>query len=432
MFTPPPSPDPRRPQPSSRPERLPLQRFTLDSDSCDDPFLSPSPGPSRRCSLGSQPSPPVCEPALAPEEDPYLYSLPEKKRIGRRIRWTAVLVPLILIFVAFSTRYLTHPAAFHVLSPSHSSSWVTVQDWTPHKRHAAPDPLPATSGIATTVHNGKPTGSSLSVAASSAPTSASAAPTTVAPANTKVPSSPPVLPTPFPQAFDSSFSTSFQTVACENFMTNMTQTLAFRQCRPFSLLVGDSNAFITSQRNISELNVIIWGTCNTDLSAVQCASNMQWFSQNIQPACKQDIAAKNSIVTDAVAGLEAYSVLREAACQVDTQTDTYCYVEAAQSAHTADLYLYQLPLGLPLPNSSVTSCTSCVQSLMSAYAKDAGSVAGFKDTYAPAANMINSACGSTFVSDVASTPSGAQAQALVPAWMGATALAVGPALLALW
>ena len=132
-------------------------------------------------------------------------------------------------------------------------------------------------------------------------------------------------------------------------------------------------------------------------------------------------------------GLDAYSVLREAACQVDAQTDTYCYVEAAQSTHTADLYLYQLPLGLALPNSSVTSCTGCVQSLMGAYAKDAGNVAGFKDTYAPAANMINSACGSAFVSDVASSPSGARA--LAPAWMGATgatALGMGAALLALW
>ena len=133
-------------------------------------------------------------------------------------------------------------------------------------------------------------------------------------------------------------------------------------------------------------------------------------------------------------GLDAYSVLREAACQVDAQTDTYCYVEAAQSTHTADLYLYQLPLGLALPNSSVTSCTGCVQSLMGAYAKDAGNVAGFKDTYAPAANMINSACGSAFVSDVATGPSNgaraALAQAPAVAVVG-VGLAAGAALLAL-
>ncbi|KAI1783246.1 hypothetical protein LXA43DRAFT_355224 [Ganoderma leucocontextum] len=426
MFTPPPSPDPRRPPPS-RPETSSQQLLSLDPDFCDDPFLSPSAGTSRRSSLDSQPSQSAYETPLSPKEDPCSYTLPEKKRIGRRIRWTALLVPLVLIFVALSTRYLTYPAAFDVLSTSRSSTWSTAPDWTPHKRHAAPDPLPATSGIATTVQNTRPTGSSLSIAAS-----ASAAPTTVNPGNTKVPSSPPVLPTPFPQPFDSTFSTNFQTVACQNFMTNMTQTAAFRECRPFSLLVGDSNAFITqSQRNISELNVMIWGTCNTNLSAVECAGNMQWFEQNIQSACKQDIAAKNSMVTDAVAGLEAYSVMREAACQVDTQTDTYCYLEAAQSAHTADLYLYQLPLGLALPNASVTSCTGCVQSLMSAYAKDAGDVAGFKDTYAPAASIINAACGSAFVSDVATSPSGNRARALAPTLAAATGLALGAALLAL-
>ena len=120
--------------------------------------------------------------------------------------------------------------------------------------------------------------------------------------------------------------------------------------------------------------------------------------------------------------------MREAACQVNTQTDTYCYVEAAQSAHTADLYLYELPLGLALPNASVTSCTGCVQGLMGAFAKDAGTLAGFKDTYAPAASIINSACGSTFVSDVATGPGGNGARSLAPATMGA---AVGAALLVL-
>ena len=285
MFTPPPSPDPRRPQPSYRPERLSQQRSNLDSNSCDDPFLSPSPGPSRRCSLDSQPSPPAYETTPALEEELHSYSLPEKKRIGRRIRWTAVLVPLILIFVALSTRYLTHPAAFDVLSSSRSSPWSTVQDWTPHKRHAAPDPLPATSGIATTVQNSKPTGSSLSVAASSTATSTSASATTVTPANTKVPSSPPVLPTPFPQAFDSTFSTNFQTVACENFMTNMTQTLAFRQCRPFSLLVSDSNAFITV--SLFDLRVFPWDgglSVNVPLPAPLCPSvPFEFLARTLDP-----------------------------------------------------------------------------------------------------------------------------------------------------
>ena len=152
-----------------------------------------------------------------------------------------VLVPLVLVFIALSTRYLSHPAAFDALTSSRSATWSTLQDWTPHKRHAAPEPVPASAtGSATTIAFSQPTGSSLSLAPS-----ASAIPTQVDSGNTKVPATPPVLPTPFPQAFDSTFTTNFQTVACQNFMTNMTQTPAFLKCRPFSLLVSDSNAFIT-------------------------------------------------------------------------------------------------------------------------------------------------------------------------------------------
>ncbi len=167
-----------------------------------------------------------------------MYALQQKKRVGRRTRWAVVLVPFILVLIALSTRYLTHPAAFDVLS-ARTPKWAAVKDWTPHKRHAAPDPAPATSE-ATTVDNAKPTGTNLSLN----PT-ATAAPTPVSGGDTKVPWSAPVLPTPFPQPFDSTFAPNFSTVGCESFMTNMTLSPAFRKCRPFSLLVGDSNAFIT-------------------------------------------------------------------------------------------------------------------------------------------------------------------------------------------
>ncbi|EJF59743.1 hypothetical protein BD309DRAFT_876085 [Dichomitus squalens] len=421
MFTPPPSPDPRRPLSTSGPARTCSSERLLKLDVADDPFLSPSAGSSRRSSVDSQQPHPAHETPLSPKEDPYLdpysYALLQKKRTARRIRWTVVCVPLVLVFIALSTRYLTHPAAFDALSSSHPATWSTLQDWTPHKRHAAPEPVPDTTGFATTIANSKPTGSSLSLAPS-----ASAVPTQVDSGNTKVPSAPPVLPTPFPQAFDSTFNTNFQTVACENFMTNMTQTPAFLKCRPFSLLASDSNAFITqSQRNISQLNVIIWGTCNTDLSAEQCAGNMQWFADNIQSACKQDIAANNALVTDAVAGLSAYSVMREAACQVNAQTDTYCYVEAAQSTHPADLYLYELPLGLALPNNTVPSCTTCVKNLMGTFDQDGANVTRLKSTYGPAAATINNACGASFVAEI-NTTTGNGASALAGAGAGERAL----------
>ncbi|KAI0754341.1 hypothetical protein C8Q80DRAFT_1094050 [Daedaleopsis nitida] len=393
MFTPPSSPDPRRPLPSASTSSQIPSAFTLKLDVQDDPFLTPTPSsrpPSAQPTLEHEHESP-----LSPKDDLYTYALSQKKRVGRRIRWTVVLVPLILVFIALSTRYITHPAAFDVLA-SRASGWSTVKDWTPHKRHAEP------AAPATTVDS-KPTGSSLSVNPS-----ATATPTSVTGGSTKVPSSPPALPTPFPQAFDLTFSQNFSTVGCQNFMVNMTNTPAFRECRPLSLLIQDSNAFITqSQRNVSELNVIVWGTCNTDLSVEQCSSNMAWFANNIQTVCKQDIAANNALVSDAVAGLQSYNLMREVGCQVDTDTDMYCYVEAAQSTHPSDLYLYQLPLGLALPNTTVPSCTACVQNVMGAFARDPAAAPKLQDTYASAAAIVNNACGSGFVATVNFAANGA-------------------------
>ena len=118
--------------------------------------------------------------------------------------------------------------------------------------------------------------------------------------------------------------------------------------------------------------------------------------------------------------------MREAACQVDSQTDTYCYVEAATSTHPSDLYLYQLPLGLALPNTTVPSCTPCVQSVMGAYAEDGMALEKLQETYPPAASIVNGACGSEFVATVTMPETGGAA-----AWAGAGAWvwAVGVALL---
>jgi hypothetical protein len=58
-----------------------------------------------------------------------------------------------------------------------------------------------------------------------------------------IPTSTPVLPTPFPQPLDSSLTRNFTTSACYEFFLNMTNTLPFRSCRPFSLLLQSSSQF---------------------------------------------------------------------------------------------------------------------------------------------------------------------------------------------
>ncbi|KAH9852263.1 hypothetical protein C2E23DRAFT_731024 [Lenzites betulinus] len=399
MFTPPPSPEPRRVQSyAGSPERAPVNSLhTLEVP--DD--LSLRPHLSRTSS--SSPERPAAndltDAPLSPKEDPYVHPELYKKRTGRRIKWAVVLVPFILALVGLSTRYLTHPAAFDVFRPH--TNWESLassaQSWRPHKRH--PNPAPAESATTVDVSSA---GSSLSVA-----TAASATPTASSTSNTLVPATAPQLPTPFPQPFDQSLSTNFTTVGCQTFFTNMTVSQAFRSCRPFSLLVSDSDAFIKqSQGNVSLLNTIIWGTCNTVTSSDQCSSNMAWFADNIKTQCKGDISANNPIVQDAVAGLEAYDVMRAAGCQINADTNTYCYLDAVQSTHPSDLYLYQLALGLALPNTTVPSCTPCVQSIMKTFSSGGTDLDALQKTYPAAAQIVDGACGADFVASMAASGTG--------------------------
>ena len=91
----------------------------------------------------------------------------------RRTRWTVILVPLALVLINLSTHFLTHPVALDVFA-ARDLSWQIVADWTPHKRHANPNPPPAES-TTTTVGSATLMGTALSLASSS-----TAAPTVTA------------------------------------------------------------------------------------------------------------------------------------------------------------------------------------------------------------------------------------------------------------
>lgn len=156
----------------------------------------------------------------------------EKRRTGRRMRWAVFIIPSIVILITASTRYLTHPAAFDIFSATKNPLWQDFSsrsiDWTLHRRH--PTPQAQQTDI-------PPTGT---------PTNSNAASMTLAVSDQPlptVPSSPPILPTPFPQPFDTSLQQNFSSVDCFNFFTNMTNSESFRSCRPFSLLLQSSSAF---------------------------------------------------------------------------------------------------------------------------------------------------------------------------------------------
>jgi hypothetical protein len=71
---------------------------------------------------------------------------------------------------------------------------------------------------------------------------------------------------------------------------------------PFSLLMLIRPSRAQAQSNLTELNIDVWGTCNTDVDADQCAANMGWFESQLQTACSQETRENNQMVLQALAG----------------------------------------------------------------------------------------------------------------------------------
>jgi hypothetical protein len=149
-----------------------------------------------------------------------------------------------------------------------------------------------------------------------------------------IPTTTPVLPTPFPQPLDTSLNRNFKDQACYDFFLNMTNTLPFRSCRPFSLLLQSSSEFTQvcslhvlmilklipldgqAQSNSTELNDIIWGTCNPDPGLQQCTENMGWFADNLKSICSSDLSAGNTVATSTLLG--AFFFLNFPSCALYT------------------------------------------------------------------------------------------------------------------
>jgi hypothetical protein len=158
-------------------------------------------------------------------------------------RWAFL---FLLLVAVITTRYFSHPAAldFIVHGPS---QWSDATGY--HQPHVLRRDYrwttAATSIVSTVARTASNTGAlatgsgttSLPPTATSAlPVSAQAVPT--------VPPSPPVIPSPFPQPFSAGIPTDGMTVSCVNFFSNMTNSLSFWSCRPFSLLMQSSDDFV--------------------------------------------------------------------------------------------------------------------------------------------------------------------------------------------
>ncbi|KAH6896281.1 hypothetical protein BKA70DRAFT_1231758 [Coprinopsis sp. MPI-PUGE-AT-0042] len=353
MFTPPPSP---------QPHRLVI--------------TPPSPQPIERLSL------------MADSTPPEHYTVhEEKKATGRRFRFMVLLVPVVLIAITLTARLLTAEHSSYDFSSLSDSLWqhslsggeLRLQHSSLHKRN--PDPqapdIAIDSSAASSGTSGRPTGTASNPSASSQANQVT--PT--------VPDTPPVLPTPFVQPFDGSLPQNFSSPTCLNFFTNMTNSRPFRSCRPFSLLLQTSDEFISAQQNLTFLNDLVWGTCNTNTDQNECIGNMQ-------------VVSPTSFVR-----LKPMHRCAKLPVKLIQLPNTYCFVNAARDTNPANLYYYSLPLGIKLPKSTDPQCNACLKSLMGMYSsvlksstssEEVRSLPGLVQTYENAAELTLGKCGVGF------------------------------------
>jgi hypothetical protein len=106
--------------------------------------------------------------------------------------------------------------------------------------------------------------------------------------------------------------------------------------------------------------------------------------------------------------LQAYGVMRDAACIPDPATNTFCYLNAVRNPDPTELYFYQLPLGIGLPSTANPMCSPCTSSVLSIYAHalsdpdQEDSLTGLKQTYESAAAAAIQSCGSTYATAITS------------------------------
>lgn len=186
------------------------------------------------------------------------------------------------------------------------------------------------------------------------------------------------------------------------------------------LIIAVSHRHKQAQTNLTQLNDIVWGTCNTDTSTDQCGTNMATFESTLQSVCSKELSTQNAMVVQALqgtallsvflavcsltpkfAGFQGYNLMRNAGCLADQVTNSYCYVEAAHSTSPSDLYFYQLPAGIALPNTTTPSCSSCTKSLMGLYSQalqsaPKGTLTALQSTYSDAEKFTVAQCGSGY------------------------------------
>ena len=139
--------------------------------------------------------------------------------------------------------------------------------------------------------------------------------------------------------------------------------------------------------------------------------------------CGTDLQNENQIVQQAYAGLLAYDLIYRAGClkqssltssnssnELSSSSDEqqYCFADAVTNASsTIASYMYYLPLGISLPSTAPTVCSTCVKNTMAIFAPATGnSTLPISSTYSSAAEVIDKGCGAHFVNASLAVKSG--------------------------
>ncbi|KIK54162.1 hypothetical protein GYMLUDRAFT_917680 [Collybiopsis luxurians FD-317 M1] len=356
-----------------------------------------------------------------------------KRRIGRNLKWTAITVPFVLVLVTLGNHCLVSLLGMAgwmngvdgprmAVESEEGSGWLgndlnisvdgahpSESMSYPHHHHGHHVEVLA-EDRATLYRRASATSISISVAsATGTPTDSQLATSTTPSASTTttpatqqdlptIPSDP-VLPTPFPQP---SYTQNFSTQSCFDFFQNMTNSVDFRSCRPFGILQSASSDFGELQDNLTALNAVIWGTCNTTPGVDQCTSTMASYAASLRSSCSKDLSNKNANAVSTLSALQAYSLTYSAGCLTDPTTNSYCYVKAAHNSNPSDLFFYNLPSGISISNTSTLTCSSCTKSLMSLYVNalnaNASQYEPLAQVYGSAQALASSACGPTYAS----------------------------------
>ncbi|ODN94197.1 hypothetical protein L198_05048 [Cryptococcus wingfieldii CBS 7118] len=212
-------------------------------------------------------------------------------------------------------------------------------------------------------------------------------------------------PSPVPTPLDLSIS-NVMSSSCMTYLTSLVSSSTFMACLPFSLLLTTSSAYATlvstalSSGNYTHLNELVGYTSSPQPSSDTCESYMEGVMTALtsKSNCASDISSNLAVVKKTKLGVGNYKVMKEAEALVDTDTGSYCYLEAIASEKPDDLYLWGLPGGISLPSSSTPSCSKCSSSLLTTYGSYISSTSTLNSTVINAAvKRLNDACGASFV-----------------------------------